>query len=908
MNVLWRIIWKEYRAQRTLWLTILGTAVALQFFFVLATGGTGPGIGPYGAALTFPTLYALACSAVLFAAEREEETRELLRHLAAPAGRLLAGKVGFAVASTGLMLLLLWLLAAVLSRELSPAQQFYDMKLEVWQVGALLCVEVLLWGLCFSLSMQRVLNAVCVTAAVAAGMHYFYPYNYYVLPALLVVDVWLARRWLAERLIPGAVAWHSWRRGARPAMDRISAHKRDAYATEATPAWRRPIQRLIWQEWRQARAFLGVALAAGVALMTLSGYIASRSRFDYGHAVLLLAPLVFGLWTFQSEQAGRRFRFLAERGIAPQAVWLSKHVVWLTATVIVSLALALTFWISASVWQPSALEVDWHVSGILMYVALSYSVGQFLSLLLPRAVTAVFIGLVLNSLSAAWLFFMVYLQVPLVWSVGTIPLVLMAATLLRSHDWMLERNSVRGWLQLTSGLLAAALLLVAGVAAYRVWEVPWRGPGFDVADPSQRATADEAPTAELYRQATDSLVYPLGLKNRTDPKLLAQDGWPNTPPEEREWLAVNPRTIELLLAATSQPVGVFAARGDAESYLQVKFFAPHSLGKLLLVSARQLEAEGKLDEALDRYVAALRLAKHAAHRGSLSPWLAGNLLQQETYQWLPRWAADPQQEPLKIAAAMRRIDQETRDFPPASEAVKVEYAVAQEIMSLDLASQVRIRLGKSNPQTELFILERIAPWEWTRARRVLDALVAENLGMLAQFEPLFARPGTDLLTLHESTFADDGPFKRRTEAWIQTTPGLLHRGAFHIDSLIWTRIDTQTHRSACLLTLALLKWRLEKGELPQRLDELGSYALQYALDPWSGQMFGYLPQAKSHELKFANAKTFGPALWSVGAGGARVIPIGELELGVLQYRVVPGRAGARMLPTSPGVGLAFPIP
>jgi hypothetical protein len=125
------------------------------------------------------------------------------------------------------------------------------------------------------------------------------------------------------------------------------------------------------------------------------------------------------------------------------------------------------------------------------------------------------------------------------------------------------------------------------------------------------------------------------------------------------------------------------------------------------------------------------------------------------------------------------------------------------------------------------------------------------------------------------------------------------------------RIDTQAYRSACLLTLALLKWRLEHGQLPPRLDDLDAFSLTFAIDPWSGRMFGYLPDGSGWPLKFANlTPTTRPLLWSAGGSGARVIPLGGTETGRPAYHIALGWPGARLLAGTAqrGIGLGFEIP
>lgn len=927
MNIIWRVVWKEYRTQRTLWLTILITAIALQFFFFWLTYGVGPLTGPFGAAITFAVLYAMASGAVLFAAEREEGTRELLRTLAVPAGRLLAGKFGFAVASTTLMFAALWLIAAVMSGELSPAW-YYDSNIKAWQAGGLLAVEVLLWAVFFSLVLRRVLNAVCLTAIVVVSIHspqlqrligisieglpLLLPYQLYSLVVLLLVDAWLARRWMGSRAwIPSAIG-HAFTR-AKPVQTSASASLQSC-VVETSPLWRRPLQRLIWQEWRQARAFLGICLIVCGILLLISGTGIVSGGPVLALFILPSTPLLMGLWAFRAEQQGQRFRFLAERGIAPPAVWLSKQTVWLPAAFVLSLLLLATYW--AGTWfgenflRPYGymrvrLEEDPFRSiqplslVVLLYVAVSYSIGQFVSLLLSRTVTAGFIGFVLNCLFLSWIWLMDAARVPLVWSVGAIPLVLLAATLLYSKDWMLQRHGARVWLRLASVLLLVpAMPLVAGVAAFRVWEIPVNGPGFDVNDVSVKTLPAEEATAAIYQQASEALVASAKIAEYKE--LPAQAGWLHATFEERQWLRENQSALELTLLATAQRHGAFAVQHDAESLLHTPAAKAYPLGNLLLLSARQLEANGELDKALERYVSALRLARHVAHRGSLVPWSMGNALQCRVYQWLMLWAADPEQDQQKLAGALKRVEAESSDFPPASTALKIEYLGTLHVFA-SLEARAMLRGGLN----ELLLMRRFAPWELVRARRLLDLVTAESRATLLEMEGLLKRPGVDLVAWKNNTFARYQVAKSRE--WVRTTRFVRE---FWVEpaGLTITAIDTRTYRSACLLRLGLIRWRLENGQLPPRLEILQGPARRYTLDPWSGRLFGYLPEGPGTPLKFSNLETSQPLLWSPGANGARVIPLGEIETDHQHYQVVASSAGVEPQPGARGIGLVFPIP
>ena len=74
--MLWRMIWKEYRAQRGFWLVIAGFAVVLILLFLWLLDATDHErtAAPWIIAISLPAVYALGCTLVMFATEREDGT------------------------------------------------------------------------------------------------------------------------------------------------------------------------------------------------------------------------------------------------------------------------------------------------------------------------------------------------------------------------------------------------------------------------------------------------------------------------------------------------------------------------------------------------------------------------------------------------------------------------------------------------------------------------------------------------------------------------------------------------------------------------------------------------------------------------------------------------------------------
>ncbi len=80
--IFWRFLWKEYRVMRAFWISMACLAVLAQLALVTFPGLTHDSAAwTFSFALIFPALYAVACGATMFAAEKEEGTYEFLRSL-----------------------------------------------------------------------------------------------------------------------------------------------------------------------------------------------------------------------------------------------------------------------------------------------------------------------------------------------------------------------------------------------------------------------------------------------------------------------------------------------------------------------------------------------------------------------------------------------------------------------------------------------------------------------------------------------------------------------------------------------------------------------------------------------------------------------------------------------------------
>jgi hypothetical protein len=902
-SVFWRIVWKEYRTQRGLWLVLAASAIVLQlvivgFMKLKDFDSLRERDGwLFAVALLFTIIEALASASMLFALETEDETRELLLRLGVSARRVFASKVSVCVGATAAMLATLGLAAFAMS-DRTPPPFLHE---EAGQI-VLVVVSFLVWGWCFSLTTRNVLTALVLAAAFGLWTLAFDPWEPVILAVVLGADVWLAGRWLrGEPLVrlrfrSGRIIQRS---VSRAAATTDIAPDEDSTIGPRRRAWRR----LLWCEWRAARGMLGVLLGLGCVLAVDFGIVSAMNlentyRTSALHTVLfmaeaaplflLLIPLLLGLATFGGEKIGQRFRFLADRGVDPRFVWLAKHAVWLPTCLGISLLVIGLFTgthVLVFLSRGSAL-IDvtlirnagtlWYdepqqVVLAVLFVCLSYAVGQLAALLFARTIMAFAVSFGVSCLLVLWTVVMVLLEVPLSLSVAPIGVICLAASYLRTRDWMLDHNRPRDWLRCGATLVIPAAVMMSGVAAYRVFEIPGGGPVPPEFAVSQPITVDEAETDRLYRDAMRQLV-PHEISNShpaSQAFVIARyrhsvGDWSTAPPEVVTWVAQNEAVVPRLLEATQR------AQGGLEDVSSEELEQLGQLDELLIFTGSKLMSEGNLDAAWRHFHAGLRLSRHVMQRGRLLPqWFYGQTMMSGTCEWLVRWAAQPRQSPERVAQALRVIDQETATAASLADALAREYAtlspalhgkflesealagfghhqdrVEHQVWMGGLSVESSWRVNRSPAPKATWHNEpfpRWLPWDQTRARRVVGAIWRDNVAhvqdgltaMRTQPEVVFQARAAQLQSA-------TNPYAH----WIEMTPVFHGVGDVQTTANTWLpgAINLEAKRRAALLRIGLAAWQTQHGQLPDRLDELlDDYFEQLPHDPWTGREFLYFP-------------------------------------------------------------------
>ncbi len=589
----------------------------------------------FAVGLGLAACYALAFGGTLFAMEREAETYEFLRGLPVTPLAVFASKVAFALAGTAALYLVAWALALIVAGQLpNPAVQR-----QIWTVCGLSGVELMAWGILFSLLLKRPLLAVIGAAIVASVMFSLVsllwnlsgevdqfiglaPSFKAVSVRLLIVallaaaNTWLALRWFRERRLP-------------------AVRLRDTDVENATgPAIESPsssfamLGRLLWQEFRQS-----AAMSAGLIAMLLPMvlYVAADSIFRISvssHVLIwllnILTPLMFASWfsapllgasVFLADQSGCRFRFLTERGVPPRLVWLSRQIRGLSV-LLLGLLLVLLLFIgilaterggpSHEVMQAIVMAIE----SLLGFAVVAYACGQLCSIGIRSGLLAAAFGTILTAVVCAWAAIMYWLCLSWLWAVAPLPLAFLFVTWLYAPAWLAERKTWRMRLRPALVIAVPVVTILTAVPLVRVYEIPLVGPGVEVAELSRPVTAEDKETLALYQQAV-KLMH--GAAATRSPTAGPDESSPpaTNVAAERKAKEQHEQAVALALQASRRPLPGPYSDFQILPYPDWEM----DLARLVLASAERLQSDGKLDAALDRYEAAMHIANIVRRRG-----------------------------------------------------------------------------------------------------------------------------------------------------------------------------------------------------------------------------------------------------------------------------------------------------
>lgn len=483
-----RLVWKEYRAQRTLWLILFLGGCAMHVALRILGA---PWTVSLGLASVFSIGFLVAELSIAFAGEVDEGTVGLLRMLPCRTNTLISAKltalVGGFISLTSATLFVAGVFELI---ALLYPQRFRGPEVEnLWSYEDPLVfgLSVALFSsasLFASLLCRRVISAVGVAVTLImtiffvalstspnARFHHWATAVWLgsISIVLLCISVFvLARRWHLGRL-PGNLALPSTIRNRTtrrlPSLAGVLRPWLLSAVSRPMSQWR-VFSTLLWRECRSAIPFTIVWLTLGMVICA--------GRFFY---VEYPWPLVFlivfihecGQRTMREDQRSGAIQFLANIGLAPKQIYSSKFLCWLSVAIIgIGLVAAVDTLIPLHDAVPQNPARELRILGLID--VLRVPTGERLGLtdspatmadrwLQAGLCSAVFLGLfTLGQLTASWIqrqvlafaasfaftFFAAILLFPYVvshdWSVWValvpIPLCLLLATRTTARQWI----------------------------------------------------------------------------------------------------------------------------------------------------------------------------------------------------------------------------------------------------------------------------------------------------------------------------------------------------------------------------------------------------------------------------------------------------------------------------------------
>lgn len=929
-----RVAWKEYRALRGLWIVLAALSAPFQLLTIASrTAFDGPqACKPdelYAIALLFTALFALGASVILFAVEREEGTSDFLLGLPADPRGLFFPKV--VVALTGLLAL-----AATLAVTTTVLIAVFGImrQLEPDRLAALVSefglnpLEILAWGILFSMLSRRTVVAACLgTAAASITLHIsvrmvgsdgllmrdpapyaaaVFPYRLPFLALAVGLDIWLGRRWLpALPLEDWLGAWRARRESTR-VVDTTDAWRE----APPKPLRRVMLRRLMWQAFRMARPTMAALLGVGALLTLLLTLMHDAPKDRTAWAAMLggLVVTLCGACVFLADHQRERYCFFSERPVSAGWLWLSRELCWL-AVLATSLVVATLCWIWAVPEQAETITAPlgpkifglpivatasgtlgqmpaWMAFAVLMLLA--FSIGQLCSMLLRSGILAAVTSVILFGLSFAWVTLLEAFGVNWLLSIAPPIVIAFFISWLRAWDWITDRNSPRAWTRVGISTAACIVTAVALMAVYRVKSVPKVEPGFSLASYSAQVTPEAMETAAIYRRAGELLVLSdtqrlseihdrinkIVNQRRADgasADVTAADAELAAAHDEeravwRDIVEQNQPALKLFIEASARPhCAPDPSNGDFDPPLHRAAAGEN----LLLKEAQVLTDAGDLDEALSRIIAALRMHSHLQEHCVIPP---RRNTEPEAMRLLLEWSVASGQTAERIRSAITALADWEQALPPPDEQLMALYEYAAGVLEgkpepLD-GNGWSEWLHNANIRGPQAIALRWFPWERARALRVLNLLTEADLRRSKMF---FGASGKSMALdrAYLEWESDHG-----VEAWMRST--MLLR-SISMEMLInnrdWrSRITTELRSRSTQIQLALVGWQMEHGELPASLDALvGPWFAQLPRDPNTGGEFRYL--AKGADVELSTWDEDGqhtvapgtPLLWSPGS-------------------------------------------
>ncbi len=274
---------------------------------------------------------------------------------------------------------------------------------------------------------------------------------------------------------------------------------------------------------------------------------------------------------------------------------------------------------------------------------------------------------------------------------------------------------------------------------------------------------------------------------------------------------------------------------------------------LVQVSAHQLAAEGKLDEAADRYFTAFRVIQQLApvNRNNSLLCVGSN------FDALLHWAALKNQTPERIRETIHRLEQIDCGLLQIPERFRSNYFVAHRSIS---AGEALMPFWQTHSHGESVWMLRSSHRSFAAVGKPTGAASAKSfdrkraaraefirLVLAGQFESGPDNGRSLILAVQwPDAFENSTEISEQDRQWLKwtatTIPTFGSVGDFNLTWPIRELVEFEARRRGTMLVMAIQAYRLEHGKLPESLADLkGEYFKELPVDPYSDLEFRYFP-------------------------------------------------------------------
>lgn len=333
-----RLVWKEHRAQRSLWLVLL---LGCLNIFILTRLRAIPWLESLLTSSSFCILFVVAATAIAFAGEVDDRTVNLLRMLPCRTSTLMTAKLTAILTGCIALFLALAALSGVLEvvglafpRYWRSEESALPFDISVFVPVLIFMTLVSVLTLVASLVTRRVISAVGLAAAMC--LICLIPAGVVLVGPAAVSVFFLARPWHLGRVPRDWITPQSETMSAP--NRRLSFLPRSIAVLKRVVAWPMSQSRvrttLFWRECRSAIPFAVTWLLIGIVIC-VGRYFAFSHDYFWPALFLLVFMHECGQRTMRADQRLGSISLLANMGVSPASIWLTKTATWFAVLIFV---------------------------------------------------------------------------------------------------------------------------------------------------------------------------------------------------------------------------------------------------------------------------------------------------------------------------------------------------------------------------------------------------------------------------------------------------------------------------------------------------------------------------------------------------------------------------------------------